>query len=324
MTRPRVLVCGAGLIGTETARLFGALGAVVTCADRNTSLAQAAAGQAQGTPASVDLGDLMAVRALLSETMPQVVIHAAGERYGGEQGLERAPGYTLMADAAGSAITLATEAVRARVRRIVLVSSLGVYGMARPGPVAETQPTRAVTLYGAAKITAEAALEAATAGTPTRAAVARLAGVYGGTVTGTGGRLNEALHALLAAHLAGDPVHVNSELGGRECLYVKDAAEALVRLAGSRERDIYNIGTGTPLRTADIAAAFAALGADASAEPGGQPNWWLDVGKARSQLDFKARTSLADGLRDWSARLAPRPRRTPQPLAQGAQINVDI
>jgi nucleoside-diphosphate-sugar epimerase len=321
MTRPRVLVCGAGLIGAETARLFGVLGAVVTCADRNPSFAQAAARQAQGTPASVDLGDRAAVRALLSETMPQVVIHAAGERDGGEQDPERAPGHTLLAGAVGAAVTLAAEAVRARVRRIVLVSSLGVYGMAPAGPVAETQPARAVTLYGAAKITAEAALEAATAGTPTTVAVARLAGVYGGTVTGTGGRLNEAFHALLAAHLAGEPVYVNAELGGRECLYVKDAAEALVRLAGSRTRDVYNIGTGTPLRTADIAAAFAALGADASAEPDGQPSWWLDVGKARRQLDFKARASLADGLRDWSARLAPRPGRDPQPRGQGARIN---
>jgi nucleoside-diphosphate-sugar epimerase len=295
MTQARVLIAGTGLIGSAVARVFTRIGAAVSCADLDGDRAAACGAAA----AAVDLADADAVAALLAEVRPALVIHAAGHR-------AAAPGQlpaTLIADAAATTWTLAEQAARAKVSRVVLVSSLGVYG-GSVAPVTESTLPVAVTPYGAAKLAAEAALTGAIAGTPTQWFIARLAGVYGGPVTGGGGRLNETLAGLLRRYLSGVEVVVPAGLGGRELLHASDAGEALARVAAHGREGVYNIGTGSPVRTQDIAAAFAALGANARAESDHRAVSWLDVSKARHELGFTARIALAEGLSAWATVMA--------------------
>ncbi len=300
MTQVRALVAGAGLIGSAAARALARHGVDVTCADLDGGLGV----RSSIASACADLSDPGTVRSLLRRYEPALVVHAAGRRSARAGDSPAA----LIADAAALAWTLASESARAQVSRIVLVSSLGVYG-GSTGPVAEDAAPVAVTAYGAAKLAAEAALTSAVAGTRTRWFIARLAGVYGGVVTGGGGRLNETLEGLLRQRLSGAPLVIPASLGGRELLYAADAGAALARVAGFGHQGIYNIGTGSPASTNNIAAAFASLGASettwpaahVTAEAGRPAASWLDVSKASRELGFTAPTKLADGLRAWAS-----------------------
>ena len=89
----------------------------------------------------------------------------------------------------------------------------------------------------------------------------------------------------------------------REFLFVRDAAEAIVRAA-----DIYNdpapvnIGSGKEIRIRDLANLICRLARfegeiawDAS-KPNGQPRRCLDVTRAKQAFGFEAKTSLEQGL----------------------------
>ncbi|MCQ6280447.1 GDP-L-fucose synthase [Bacillus sp. EB600] len=89
----------------------------------------------------------------------------------------------------------------------------------------------------------------------------------------------------------------------REFLYVKDAAEAIVRAA-----EIYNgaepinIGTGEEIFIKDLVSLIAEKTNFTSeiiwdkTKPDGQPRRCLDITRAKNILGFEAKTSLSDGL----------------------------
>jgi GDP-L-fucose synthase len=89
----------------------------------------------------------------------------------------------------------------------------------------------------------------------------------------------------------------------REFLYVDDAAEAIQRAAERIDTPApINIGSGEETSIADLAQLIAfktgfrgAILFDAK-RPDGQPRRCLDVSRAKRLLDFRASTSLSDGL----------------------------
>ena len=95
----------------------------------------------------------------------------------------------------------------------------------------------------------------------------------------------------------------------REFIYVTDAAEGIV-LATQYYADAepVNIGSGTEIKIKDLADKIAELTGfkgeirwDPS-KPDGQPRRCLDVSRAKACFDFRANTSLEEGLRetiDW-------------------------
>jgi GDP-L-fucose synthase len=95
----------------------------------------------------------------------------------------------------------------------------------------------------------------------------------------------------------------------REFLYVDDAADAIVLAAERYDgRDPVNLGCGREISIKDLASLIAKLTNFRghiiwdSAKPDGQPIRCLDVSKAESLFEFRARVSLEDGLAqtiDW-------------------------
>lgn len=297
-----VVVAGCGLVGGQAAAVLAARGAAVVCADVRPERATRLAERTGGTGIALDAGDWAATHRALAGLAPAAVVHAAG-RFGGGAGAGGEADAALVADTARAAFTLAHAAAAAGADRVVLVSSLGVYGRAPSGPVDESAPLAAASAYGAAKIAAEAATAAATCGTGTATVVLRLSGVVGGVPRPDGGRLNAALFRLVAAHLAGRPVRVGAGFAGREYLDVRDAAAAVAAAAvRGRPGAVHNVGTGRPLRAADVVAALREVGAAATAEPDADrqaARWWLDVDSARRDLRWRPTRSLADTLRGW-------------------------
>lgn len=97
----------------------------------------------------------------------------------------------------------------------------------------------------------------------------------------------------------------------REFLFVRDAAEAIVRAAESYDRpEPLNLGSGREITIRDLAELIANLSGfrgairwDAS-QPDGQPRRCLDTTRARREIGFQATTSLEAGLQETIAAFA--------------------
>jgi UDP-glucose 4-epimerase len=302
MTRP-ALVVGCGLVGSHVAAALAERGVPLVCADADAGRARTVAETVGGVACALDAGRWADVASVVEAYTPRLVVDAAGRM----RFPDGPPAAELIGAAARAAYTVAAASAAAGVERVVLVSSLGVYGAGAVGDVDERTPVAPATPYAAAKAAAEAAAGAATAGTPTDVVIARLAGVVGGVPTREGGRLNAALFRLFAAHTAGRPLHVDASLGGREYLDARDAAAGVIA-AAERGVDgaVYNIGTGHPLTAKDVGEAFRDIGANVTvADDDAAPSWWLDVRRAADELGFRAELTLSDALRRWAAHAAP-------------------
>jgi len=90
----------------------------------------------------------------------------------------------------------------------------------------------------------------------------------------------------------------------REFLYVDDAAEGIVMAAEKYDKpEPVNLGSGEEITIKDLAntirdlAGFQGEIAWDASKPDGQPRRKLDTTRARHEFGFKAKTSLAEGLR---------------------------
>jgi len=90
----------------------------------------------------------------------------------------------------------------------------------------------------------------------------------------------------------------------REFLYVEDCAEAVLLAAERYDKPApVNLGTGAEITIYDLAHLIANLtGFNGelrwdTTKPDGQPRRCLDTTRAEQEFQFRARTSLADGLR---------------------------
>jgi GDP-L-fucose synthase len=90
----------------------------------------------------------------------------------------------------------------------------------------------------------------------------------------------------------------------REFLYVEDAAEAILLAAERYDKpEPVNIGSGHEITIRDLTALLCQLtGFEGElvwdrTQPDGQPRRRLDVTRAAHEFGFRAKTSLADGLR---------------------------
>ena len=99
----------------------------------------------------------------------------------------------------------------------------------------------------------------------------------------------------------------------REFLYVDDCASAIVKATQLYDgADPVNIGTGSEIKITDLVAMIADLVGyrgniqyDVS-KPNGQPRRCLDTTRALKEFDFKAATTLEEGLKktiDWYRRI---------------------
>jgi GDP-L-fucose synthase len=90
----------------------------------------------------------------------------------------------------------------------------------------------------------------------------------------------------------------------REFIYVKDAAEGILKAAAQYDSDEpVNLGSGMEISIRDLALLIARLtGFEGevrwdTSKPNGQPRRNLDTSRAEAMFDFKATTNFEDGLR---------------------------
>ncbi len=247
--------------------------------------------------AEVDTRDRDALRRLLGETRPAVIIDLAARA--GVRDSVRDPWLYIDINVNGLQNTLAAAAAVGAT--VVFASSSSVYGNNTPSPFHEEAGNlRPVSPYGATKVAGEAIVGAhhSITGLPVR--VARLFTVYGPRQ-----RPDLAIHKFAAALLAGTPIPLYANGSGtRDYTFVGDIVDGLVRLADSDAPALtVNLGSGRPYSTAELVRMLEmTFGREAVIEslprqPGDVDATFADLTVARTKLEWEPTTSLADGLR---------------------------
>jgi GDP-L-fucose synthase len=260
-----------------------------------------------------DLREKEDIVRLLGNTRPDIVIHLAAV-VGGIGANRRNPGCFFYENAL-MGIQLIEQARRFAVRKLVCVGTICAYPKFTPVPFKEEDlwngyPEETNAPYGLAKKMLLVQLQS-------YRQEFGFNGIYLLPVNLYGPRDNfdlEASHVIPAiirkcveARRRGDKKIVAWGTGNvsREFLYVEDAAEGILLAAEHYEKpEPVNLGSGTEITIRDLALLISELTGfrgeiewDPS-QPDGQPRRYLDTTRAEREFNFKAKTSLREGLRE--------------------------
>ena len=307
------LVTGIGLVGTSFARRALDRDEPVVFLDLQDrpKYLQQRLGEAAGDIPTVkaDIRDLSALVATMRDHRVETVVHTAGLI--GES-VSR-PLYTgLQVNVMGTINVL--EAVRlARVRRLVHISSFGVYDRrrARGAPIAEDAPRGPGRAYGNSKVIKELAAESYQQNFGFELAILRPANAYGyGHFEG--GSSGSKIQKLLQSGLEGKTAFVAQEhTMDFEYVYDLDVGRAidLAATAALPVKAVFNIGTGTITTFDDLVAAarhnfpdlkVQVIAGRPSAVSAGDP---LDLSHTEAALGWTPAFDLEAGLGHYADEL---------------------
>jgi UDP-glucose 4-epimerase len=299
----RVLITGAGLIGTHTARELVERGDEVTLFDiapRPDYIRRVA-----GRDLPVIRGDICDVAALVDacqRARPECVIHLAASV--GEANINNV--YAGFQVNLVATINVA-EAVRLTgVPKLVHASTQALYLGEDPRELLyEDSPLDSRgRVYNASKLACEHVLKTYAAKHKFELALLRFAGVYG--YYSVAGGPGVPVQAAVWDAMAGKPVELNV-YQSVDFIYVKDLAQgiALVVHTSPLRHQVYNLGSGTLTTVEDIEQALEGLFPGIRMRRGkltpARPR--MDIARARSDLGFNPEYKLEAGLRDYIAEL---------------------
>jgi GDP-L-fucose synthase len=303
LANKRILVTGgSGFLGRPVIERLGSYGPAEVIAPRSERY---------------DLREREAIRAVLADARPDVVVHLAAV-VGGIGANMATPGQFFYENAI-MGIQLIEESRLAGVMRFVCVGTVCAYPKYAPVPFKEDDlwngyPEETNAPYGLAKKMLLVQLQA-------YRQQYGFQGVYLLPVNLYGPRDNfdeqtsHVIPALIkkccdALDNGTDAITCwGTGLASREFLYVDDAAEGIARAAACYERaDPANLGSGQEITIGELTDLIAELvGFQGEilwddTKPDGQPRRWLDTSRAQREFGFRARTELRNGLArtiDW-------------------------
>ncbi len=251
-------------------------------------------GRGEGADRRTDYGEDSLAPALEGA---EAVVHLAGRRMTREDDpLDLAPFWGPNVEAVAA---LVRAARRAGTGRILLASTIAVYGPASGHPYREDAAPDPTNAYGLSKLAAEGVLAMATRAEGPPSLALRLAAVYGWGEKGT-----PALMTFFNRAREGKPLEVRGNPGHRiDEIYVRDACAALVAALRSRATGVVNAGGGRAARLDEIARAAAATWGRPPPAITGQeapaPDTTLDLSRARERLGWAPAWDLAAGMADF-------------------------
>jgi GDP-L-fucose synthase len=267
--------------------------------------------------AQYDLRDAGAIRRLLAEARPDVIVHLAAVV--GGIGANRANPGKYFYDNAIMGLQLLEEARLAGVRKFVSVGTICSYPKFTPVPFREEDlwngyPEETNAPYGLAKKMLLVQAQAYRQQYGLNAVTLLPVNLYGpgdNFDPATSHVIPALIRKMVQARAAGHSQVTawGSGRASREFLFARDAAEGIVRAAESYDSpQPLNLGSGREITIRDLAELIAKL-CDFRGEivwdplqPDGQPRRCLDTSRARLAIGFVAGTSLEAGLRetiDW-------------------------
>ncbi len=267
--------------------------------------------------AQYDLRDREAIRTVLADVRPDVVVHLAAV-VGGIGANMATPGQFFY-DNAIMGIQLIEESRLAAVQRFVCVGTVCAYPKHAPAPFREEDlwngyPEETNAPYGLAKKMLLVQLQAYRQQYGFDGVYLLPVNLYG-PHDNFDERTSHVIPALVKKCCealddgADSIVCWGTGRASREFLYVEDAAEGIAAAAARyRSGEPVNLGSGQEISIAELTALIAELVGfrgeivwDES-KPDGQPRRWLDTSRAEQAFGFRAGTDLREGLRqtiDW-------------------------
>jgi len=320
-----LIVCGAGYIGSHTAKLVAASGRRPVVFDNLVYGHREAV--KWGPLVEGDLADPAAIRRALSDNEVEAVIHFAAYAYVGESMTD--PGKYFRNNVAGT-INLLDAMVDAGVRDLVFSSTCATYGEPREIPISESHPQDPVNAYGETKLTVERMLRWYGQAHGLRYAALRYFNAAGADPDyDIGEDHSPETHliplAIAAAHGRGEPLSIFGTdyptpdgTAVRDYIHVLDLGEAhLLALAALARRETstgkatglhLNLGTGRGSSVREVIAAVEkATGRkvpvrEVGRRAGDPPVLVADARQARTQLGWKPRYPELDTIVAHAAR----------------------
>jgi nucleoside-diphosphate-sugar epimerase len=246
-----------------------------------------------------DLADPDRVREVLVARDPAVVVNCAGAVVGTDAELRHANVEVVEA-------LLAAQSLVAAPPRLVHLGSASEYGPVRVDrPVAEADPTRPISTYGATKL--EATRLVLSAG----GLVLRLFNVIGAGASSSS-LLGNAVRLIRVAQASGaDAIELGPLDAYRDFVHAADVGEAVRAAVGSDRADgqVVNVGSGRATQSRELVRMLADVAGWGGrvVEPAAPPTDavpWLaaDVSRAAEALGWRPARSLRDGVSDaWRA-----------------------
>jgi CDP-glucose 4,6-dehydratase len=271
-----------------------------------------------------DLVDYQALTRALNEHGVRAVFHLAAQTIVGTA--NRSPLSTFETNIRGTYTLL--EACRNvgvvgdPVERVVVASSDKAYGRHDQLPYQEDFPLQALYPYDVSKAATDMISRSYAATYNLPVAVTRLANIYGGGDPNRSRIIPDTIQALLDDKR---PVIRSDGSPERDYLYVEDAVDAYLAIAGSLDDDAHrgrawNAGTGEPVSVREVVARLIkAAGKDVEPDIQGEgtphgeiDRQFLDSRAIKSELGWEPRWTLDDGLAatwKWYAEAGSRPHR---------------
>ena len=292
----RVLVTGgAGFIGSHVVERLAARGDEVVVVDDLST------GDARNVPPGVpllraDVADGAALARACRGLRTDAVVHAAAEASVVRSVADPARSRRINVEGTANVLGLARGA---GVSRFVFFSTGGAIYGETPTCAPESAPTRPVSPYGRDKLEGEGLVRAS----GLSHAILRLANVYGPRQRGDleGGVVAIFLHHYREGR---ELVVYGDGSAERDYVYVSDVAECVLAALDFPREGTWNVGTGTVTSVNGLIGAVREQRGDPPAgvrhappREGELQRACLDVSKAARDGLWRARTSLAQGLR---------------------------
>ena len=325
----RILVTGgAGYIGSHTCLCLLENGFDVIVVDNFSNSKPESLRRVQAltgrtlTIYEADICDKAAMQKVFSENIVDAVIHFAGLKAVGES-VEKPMDYYY--NNVYGTLVLCDAMAKAGVKNIVFSSSATVYGLSDDVPFKEDMPTSATNPYGRSKLFIEEILTDLKTSDKTWSITllryfnpvgAHPSGMIGEDPTGIPNNLmpyisQVAVGRLETLKVLGDDYDTPDGTGVRDYIHVMDLAEGHVAaLKGPRVGDtpaIYNLGTGNGNSVLEVVKAFEEENGIKIAykivgrRAGDVASSYADVSKAEIELNWKAKLTLKDMVRDaWN------------------------
>jgi len=299
----RVLITGAGLIGTHTAKELVDRGDEVMFFDfaPRPDYIRRVTGR-DLTVIRGDIRDLAALVDAFQQVRPECVIHLAASV--GEANIDNV--YAGFQVNLVATINVAEAARLTGVRRLVHASTQALYVGEDPNELlGEDSPIDCrERVYNASKLGCEHVLRTYAAKHKLELALLRFAGVFGyySVAGGPGVAVQQAVWDAMAGKAVTLNVYESVDF-----IYAKDLANgiALAVHTSPLAHQVFNLGSGTLTRVEDVEAALGKIFPGVKMSRGkmtpARPR--MDITRARTELRFNPEYKLEAGMRDYVAQL---------------------
>ncbi|MGH7845119.1 MAG: NAD-dependent epimerase/dehydratase family protein, partial [Candidatus Binatia bacterium] len=301
------LITGLGLVGTSYAQLALKRGENVVFYDvaPKRDFLAAKLGSANVTVVQGDIRDLPALIDTIRKYKADTVMHTAG-LIGGKVAQ---PLYTGMQINVMGTINVAEAARLTAVKRLILISTLGVYDrrLEKSNPIDESFHRGPGEAYGNSKTAKELMVEAYQRLYNFELIITRLANVYGFGHFAGGSGGGEMIQSMLQTGIKGGVVRIQQEqTRDFEYIYYKDLGRALDKTATVplSAPTVLNIGTGVVVKFDDLVATAEKLLPKLQIEliPGKPPRSAkqpMVIAKAKQLLGWEPEYDLEAGFKDY-------------------------